>query len=247
MELIMYNLDRRDPDFEERLKALQTDQSAAVILLGTELLDADIDLIQGLQSVFVVIDYWKEDTYFDAVLINNADSARMATNYLIRKGHKKIGYLSGDFRIKPFRSRHAGFHTAMGKAGLPVKREYLLEVTPTMDGAYQDMRRYLQSKPQLPTAFIADNDIIALGAMKAFSEYGLQIPQDISIIGFDDLSFSSISNPPLTTLRVPKQEIGRVAVRRIRDKLLDAEDTHLKIQVCTEFIERDSVRTLELE
>ncbi|MBQ1492778.1 MAG: LacI family DNA-binding transcriptional regulator [Blautia sp.] len=244
MELVLYNLDRRDPDFAERLKAIQTDPSAAVILLGTELLDEDIGLIQGISGTFVVIDYWKEDTYFDAVLINNADSARMATNYLIGKGHQKIGYIQGNFRIKPFRSRASGYHTAMNKAHLPINQDFIFTVSTTTGGAYRDMKEYLQRGASLPTAFVADNDIIALGAMKAFSEFGIRIPEDVSIIGFDDLSYSSIANPPLTTLRVPKQEIGRMAVRRIRDKLNDTEKTHLKIQVCTEFIERESVRSL---
>ena len=81
------------------------DKASAVILLGTEMVDADIDLIRGMTCPFIVIDYWKEDMSFDAMLINNADSARMATEYLIANGHKEIGYLRGDFRIKPFRSR----------------------------------------------------------------------------------------------------------------------------------------------
>ena len=244
MELIMQTLDRRDSDFDEKVKILQNDVQSAVIFLGTELLDEDIDIITGIQPPYVVIDYWNEEVSFDAVLINNADSARKATNYLITNGHTEIGYLMGDYRIKPFRSRAAGYRTAMNKAGIPIKEEYMVSVSTTMDGAYRDMKAYLEKKPALPTAFVADNDIIALGCMKAFSEAGIQVPKDISVTGFDDVSFSSISNPPLTTVRVPKQEIGRAAVRRIRDKLASPETVPLKIQVCTEFIERDSVRRL---
>jgi len=245
MELTLYNLDRREGDFESRARLLQTDQGSAAILLGTELLDEDLDLILGMKGPFVVIDYWNEDVCFDAVLINNADSFRQATNHLIQKGHRSIGYLQGDFRIKPFRSRSYGYRIAMEKAGLPVEERYQVTLSTTIDGAYQDMKRYLSAKPQLPTAFVADNDIIALGAMKAFTEAGVRIPEDISIVGFDDLSYSSISAPPLTTIRVPKQEIGRAAVRRIRDMLSSPESAPLKIQVCTEFIERESVRKWE--
>ena len=113
-----------------------------------------------------------------------------------------------------------------------------------MDGAYEDMRTFLSKNPPLPTAFFADNDIIALGAMKAMSERGIRIPEDISIVGFDDLTFSSISNPPLTTLRVPKQEMGRMAVRRLRDIIQDNDGVKLKTQVCTQFIERASVKKI---
>ena len=183
---------------------------------------------------------------FDTVLINNADAARMATEYLVEKGHKKIGYLKGSFRIKPFRSRYAGYKNALDRAGIPVVEDYIVELSPTMDQAYQDMTEFLtrKPKPKLPSAFFADNDMIALGAMKAMWECGIRIPEDVSIVGFDDLTFSSIANPPLTTLRVPKQDMGRVAVRRLRDMMKDAPGLHLKTQVCTEFVERQSVREM---
>ena len=246
MEMTIVNLDRRQPDFDELLAGICNDRTSAIILLGTELEDEDIDLIRKLPFPYVVIDYWKEDMTFDSVLINNADSARMATEYLLSKGHRKIGYIAGNFRIKPFRSRFAGFKTALDKAGIGVDENLIVRVTPTMDQAYLDMKGYLEKTPRekLPTAFFADNDIIALGVMKAVWESGLRIPDDISMVAFDDLTFSSICNPPLTTLRVPKQDMGRVAVRRIRDMIRDGEGLHLKTQVCADFVERESVREL---
>lgn len=246
MEMMMYNLDRRDANYKEQVKWLQQDNTSAVILLGTELMDEpeDLELIRGMSGPLVVIDYWKEDMYFDAVLINNADSARMATEYLMGKGHREIGYLQGSLRIKPFRSRASGYYNTLRKAGLSLRKEYVVTLSPDMDGAYNDMKKFLQANPKLPTAYFADNDMIALGAMKALQEFGIQIPEDVSMVGFDDLSFSSIFTPQLTTLRVPKQEMGRMAVRRLRDMIQDGDGTKLKIQACTQFIERDSVRDL---
>ena len=113
-----------------------------------------------------------------------------------------------------------------------------------IDGAYEDMKHYLSKKAKLPTAFFSDNDMIALGAMKAMAEFGIRIPEDVSIVGFDDLTFSSISYPPLTTLRVPKQEMGRAVVRRLRDMLKDNDGIKLKMQMCTQFIERESVKKI---
>ena len=240
MEVIMCSLDRRQPDYEELLQSICEDPSAAVILLGTELEDEDVELIRRFTQPLVVIDYWKEDMSFNSILINNADSARMGTEHLIAQGHTRIGYLKGSFRIKPFRSRYAGYRTALDKAGLPAEQKYVVELSPNMDEACEDMKHYLSGHPELPTAFFADNDMIALGAMKAMWEYGIRVPEDVSVVGFDDLTFSAISNPPLTTIRVPKQEIGRVAVRRLRDMMKDPESACLKIQVCTDFVERSS-------
>lgn len=133
----------------------------------------------------------------------------------------------------------------MLKAGLPVEEKYTLEVGTTMDAAYADMKRYLEEKIKLPTAFMADNDMIALGAMKAMAEYGVRIPEEVSVIGFDDLPFSAISSPPLTTLRVPKQEIGRIATRRLIQMIKERQEAGVKIEVSTQFVERGSVKTIK--
>ena len=104
------------------------------------------------------------------------------------------------------------------------------------------MSAYLDTKPKLPTAFAADNDIIALGAMKALKEHGFKIPRDISIIGFDDVPFCEISSPALTTIRVFKQEMGQMAVKQLLGKIKSESYIKTKIQICTEFVERKSVR-----
>ena len=122
-----------------------------------------------------------------------------------------------------------------------MEKKYAVTLSTTMDGAYRDMKAYLAGNPALPTAYFADNDMIALGAMKALNEAGIRIPEDISVIGFDDLSFSSISTPGLTTLRVSKQDMGKAAVRRLRE-LIQGDTSKLKIQICTQFIERGSVK-----
>lgn len=247
MDMIMCTLDMRDEDYQEQVKALLNDKSAAFIMLGTEMSDSDRKILQEIAAPFIVIDYWNGDMSFNVVKINNEDSVRHAIHYLIRKGHKEIGYLKGRFRIVPFKDRETGYITGMQRGGLSVRKEYTLEVGTTMDTAYADMKKYLETKIALPTAFIADNDIIALGAMKAMEEYGIKIPEEVSIIGFDDLPFSAISSPPLTTIRVPKKEMGRIATRRLIQMIKDkpgAMNAGVKIEVSTRFVKRGSVKTI---
>lgn len=243
MEMVMCHLNKTDLDYEEQVEQIIHDESAAVILLGTELMEEDVDLYKTATCPFLMLDYWAWDMSFNGVLINNADSARFAVEYLIQNGHKEIGYLQGDFRIKAFRSRCVGYKTAMEKAGLPIKDEYILTLGTTLNGAYEDMLKYLDKMQRVPTAFYADNDMIALGAMKALQEKGHRISEDVSIVGFDDLPFSEISSPPLTTLRVPKREMGQLAVKRIID-IVRGDRIKTKSQVCTAFIERKSVKRL---
>ena len=244
MEMSICNLDKRDADYEEQANALSEDASTAVILLGTELEESDLDLFQNSKCPFLLLDYWASDMSFNGVLINNADSSRTAVEYLLKKGHREIGYLRGDFRIKAFRSRAVGYKVALEKAGISARDEYVVTLATTMDGAYKDMQEFLKKKPILPTAYFADNDMVALGAMKALTEEGIKIPEQISIIGFDDLPFCEIASPRLSTIRVSKQEMGRLAVKRLMQIVNGDEESKLKMQVCTQFIERDSVCTV---
>lgn len=244
MDMVMCTLDMRDADYGEQVKMFLNDKSAAVVMLGTEMIDSDIALLHKITAPFIVIDYWNGDMSFDALQINNADSIRYAIRYLIKNGHREIGYLKGKFRIVPFKDRGIGYATGMLGSGLTVKEEYTLELGTTMDTAYADMKKYLKENIKLPTAFIADNDMIALGAMKAMAECGIGIPEDVSIIGFDDLPFSAISYPPLTTLRVPKQEMGRIATRRLIQLIKDRTAAAVKMEVSTQFVERGSVRAI---
>ena len=245
MEMVLCHLNYEDEDYEEQVNWLIHDNSSAVIMLGTELMEEDVPLYKNASCPFLMLDYWSWDMSFNGVLINNADSARMATEYLLRKGHKKIGYLRGEFRIKAFRSRAVGYATALNKAGISPEKKYMVTLSTTINGAYEDMKAYLETCPQLPTAYFADNDMVALGAIRALQEKGYQVPEDISVVGFDDLPFCEIANPPLTTLRVPKQEMGRVAVKRILEVINGTDKIKTKTQVCTIFVERDSVRDLK--
>jgi len=243
-EMMICNLDRRSDYFEQRVDELLNDKTTAVIMLGTEALDEDFKRFKDAKCPLVILDSWSTNMNFNGILINNSDSAKNAVDYLVKKGHREIGYLKGKFRIKAFTARATGYSRGLYKHGINMNEQYIVSLNTTMDGAYKDMLTYLNQKPKLPTAFFADNDMIALGAMKALIEKGYRIPEDISLIGFDDLSSSEISTPRLTTIKVFKQEMGQLAVRRLLDVIKDGNGIKSKIQICTEFIERDSVKDL---
>ena len=125
------------------------------------------------------------------------------------------------------------------------KNEFTVTLGTSLNDAYQDMLKYLEKNPVLPTAYFADNDMIALGAMKALQEKGYRIPEDVSIVGFDDLPFSEISSPGLTTLRVPNREMGKMAVRRAAELIEGiAADAVTKTQVCPKIVYRDTVKRI---
>ncbi|MEY8334447.1 LacI family DNA-binding transcriptional regulator [Lachnospiraceae bacterium 47-T17] len=244
MDMVMSSLDMRDADYSDQVRTLLNDKSSAIVMLGTEMIAEDIGLLRSIASPFIVVDYWNGDMSFNSVQINNEDSVRYATKYLIRKGHTQIGYLRGNFRITSFKDRGKGYRSAMRHAGIPIAEAFTLEVGTTIDSACEKMKEHLKRGVSLPTAFIADNDLIALGAMKAMTESGIRIPEDVSIIGFDDLPFAAVASTPLTTVHVPKQDMGRIVAGRLME-IIKGTDSTAKIQVSTSFVERESVRTLK--
>ncbi|WP_069999821.1 LacI family DNA-binding transcriptional regulator [Cellulosilyticum sp. I15G10I2] len=244
---IICNLDKGSEEFEHLLEQILNDSTSGILLLATELNEEDVKVFEKAVSPVVVVDSWYGKLNFDSVLINNTDSVHNAVDYLISKGHHEIGYLKSEFRIRNFTYRAQGYRRALIQKRIPINEEYQVILRPTMDGAYRDMDKYLNTNPKLPSAFVADNDIIALAAIKALKQHGYKIPRDISVIGFDDLPFCNISSPSLTTIRVFKQDMGRMAVKRLIDKMQHGSSIHTKTEICTEFIERDSVKELNSE
>lgn len=244
-ETIISYLDKRSPDFYEKLEELLNNSEALAALVGAELMDEDVGLFAKARCKLLFLDYWNEILPFDGILINNVDSAKKAVRYLMDKGHKRLGYLRGSFRIKAFRLREIGYREVIQEQGLTCSENYTVTLSTTMEGAYRDMLAYLETEPELPTAYFADNDMIALGAMKAMQEKGIRIPEDVSVVGFDDLPFCEVSSPRLTSMRVPKQEMGKMGAWWLLD-IMDKVDMKSHISVSTEFVERDSVKALEI-
>lgn len=247
-ETTFSRLNYEDPEFGARLREVLEDTGCLMILLGTEMMEEDYEPFKEFKGRMVILDGWCEEMRFDSILINNTDASCRAVEYLIQKGHKKIGYLKGDYRIKAFCYREYGYERALLRHGLKAEPRYTATVGTQLESACEGMKRYLMEQKELPTAFFADNDVIALGAMRALEECGIKIPDQVSLVGFDDIKFGAISAPGLTTIHVYKQEMGEAAVRRAVDYIkYPGRSVKMKIQVCTDFVERNSVRNLNID
>ena len=242
-------VDVNQEEYMSKVNEILNDSTSAVILLGTEMLETDFKPYLNARNRLVLLDGWSDEHFFDSVLISNTDSACKAAEYLIDKGHVDIGYIRGDFRIQAFKYREVGLVRALERGGLTINKNHWATVGTKIETAYEGMKEYLNKTDKMPTAFLADNDIIAIGAMRALKEKGYSIPEDVSIVGFDDIPFVAASEPPLTTVRVYKQEMGEIAARKLLTGLEEGERKRRKMrtktQVCTKFVERDSVKELK--
>ena len=216
-----------------------------IILLATEMDESDLKYFEGIEIPMVLVDSYFKEIDYDYVVINNTKGAYSATKYLIDKGHKNIGLLGSNIEIKNFKYRLEGYIKTLNTFGIEFNENNNIYVDPTIDGAYSDFKVYLEkNKDNLPSAFFALNDIIALGAMKAMNEVGISIPNDVSIVGFDDIPFSTYSNPGVTTVKVHTKTMGKTAVKRLMESIENDIEITFKIEINTELIERESVKSL---
>lgn len=230
---------------QRELAAIMSDPTAGIILLGTEMTQRDYDLFAHAPVPLVLVDGQSDTHFIESILFSNEGSAYRAVRYLVRKGHREIGYLAGKLRIRNFPLRERGYERALAEVGVRPDPKYRVSLgTDKMESAYRDMLAWLEAKPGMPTAFFAENDALAVGAMKALAEMGYDIPGDVSIVGFDDVEFAGIVHPALTTVHVPRTDLGRIAVRKLIEQVERPTTYTCVTHLSTAFVERESVRSL---
>lgn len=229
---------------EETLQSLTAASADGVIFLGSEI---DADLQQKLREVklpMVVLDNSMRFTGLSSVVMANEDIAVSAVRYLHRMGHRDIGYLHSTVYVNNFEERLAGYRAAIRQLGLSESEPICL--TPTLKGAYADMKKLLLSGAYHPHgAVFCANDTIAIGAARAMQEQGYAIPGDVSMIGVDDIPFSAITQPALTTMRVSRTLMGVLVVDTLRKHILHPEWAPTNVNVIGQLVERDSVREVQ--
>ena len=211
-----------------------------VILLATEMEEEDLAPFLGIELPIVLLDSYFERTDADCIVINNVQGASEAVHHLLELGHRSIGYLHSSIHINNFRERREGMEKALQSHGLKLPEEMVFSVEPSIEGAREGMMKYLSQPVKLPTALFADNDLIAIGAARAIREAGLRIPKDISLIGFDDMPVAEIMEPPLSTIYVPKQRLGMLAVQRLIRCMNGETEEVVKVEVKTRLVSRKS-------
>jgi DNA-binding LacI/PurR family transcriptional regulator len=226
----------------EQIRLLSEKNFQGILLLGTEMEPEYFRYFSTLKVPLVVLDTYFEELDCDSVLINNVQGAYLATNYLISKGMKQVGYLRSSYSIGNFAERADGYYKALRCHKLPTDHPYVHRLAPSMEGAYEDMKELLDKKVPIGDAYFADNDLIAAGAMRAFKEYGYRIPEDVSIIGFDDMPICVYLEPTLSTMAVPKKRLGELAVECLVSKILHPTKVCVKTEVSVELKKRGSIR-----
>lgn len=228
-------------DVKEQLDVILSSDCIGLLLLGTEMHEEDFAPFSYVNVPIVLLDTYFNSMKMDCVLINNVEGAFQATHYLIKKRHAQPGYLHSSYQIYNFEERADGFYKAIRKNGMSTSKSVVHLLSPSMEGAYADMKALIENGDELAECYFADNDLIAAGAMKALKESGYKIPEDIAIIGFDNQPICTYIEPNLTTVNVPKEYMGEMAVRRLIHVLESKEFLPIKTEIGTNLIKRKTV------
>ena len=215
---------------------------------GTLLVGAAIPEVLEAYAAYlpqsVLIDNLDETNRHDSILSDGFNGAFQATQYLMQLGHRRIGFLMNEPTAPSFQERRRGWLCALWEAGLAPSQNSLISVE-RFDSIAPQIEALLGS-PDRPTAILAANDANALVLMKVCRTMGLRIPEDVSIIGYDDMPFSSHAYPPLTTVRVDKELMGRLAVQQLYARIRESQAPNIQptspvhITVPVSLVERES-------
>lgn len=216
---------------------------------GVAVMTSEMDMslaarLAAREAAVVFLDVGEVGPYVSNIVINYEKGIRAGVEHLIELGHRRIAYISGPLRLKSAQRRHLAFTKTMKKYASSLHTEPLIfEGDFKAAGGQQAVAEMLGAKP-FPTAIIAANDLMAMGAMRELRKAGLRVPDDISVVGFDDILFSALTDPPLTTLALPREEIGRAAVEALLQIFKTDDRLGREYKITPKLIVRESTGTV---
>ncbi len=199
-----------------------------------------IDLKQsGLPFVLLGRHFNDLDTHY--VVTDDVAGAASAVKHLVDRGHDRIGIINGPTHISSSQERLRGYKQTMRERGLGVKEEFIFRNTVTMEEGYRTGKDLVSSSPK-PSAVLCYSDFVAIGVIKAARDAGLRIPEDLAVVGYDDIFFSTCLEVPLTSVRIPKKKLGKKAFRVLQGIIDDGRDGQglKQFKLGTELIERQT-------
>lgn len=191
----------------------------------------------------VVVDRRLSNLEVDTVLTDNLQGGLSAARYLLNLGHRRIACITGPSNLTPSAERVIGYRRALEEHGLPVEENLIRKGDFHPRSGYLAAVELIRTQPP-PTAIFICNDMMAIGALRALSEAGLRVPQDCSLIGFDDIELSSFTTPPLTTIRQDKAALAEAAVTLLLERIAEPDLPARTRILPTQLIERLSTRRI---
>lgn len=227
----------------ETPKVLSSGSVDGILMVGT-FVDETVLSVSGLRSApIILVDAYSTTNSFDTVVSDNFHAAYWAVQYLINKGHQHIGMVGGEINAYPsFRERRFGYARALKEN--EISETYYANFNINKTKGYDEVTWLLKEHPQISALFCI-NDEVAVTTLRAAQDLGRRIPQDLSVIGYDDINLAENSTPKLTTMRVDTTAMGRAAVQLLNFRLENPDTDILTLTIHPKLIERESVAQRE--
>jgi len=240
--VILCNTDDKLKKERTYLEILREKRVDGLILGTAHIRDKSILELEKKKFPYILISRNIERLNKNCIIIDDVEGGIMATEYLIKLGHRRIAHITGPLKTRSALNRLKGYKLALKKHEIEYKDELVGEGDFRIKGGYQVMKRFLKlTEP--PTAIFAANDLIALGAMQAIQKKNFHIPEDFSVIGFNDIELASFVYPPLTTIRQPILEMGNLAVKMLLRIIIEKEFNQRRIILQPKLVIRESCKS----
>ena len=237
-EVLIYSLtDRAQRPNDNVLQLLQQVTDGVIAILPYQF--GFVEALSAAQVPVVTIDQHTEHAEFPSIASDSYGGARSAMLHLAELGHQRIAFITGDERMNSARDRHRAYDDAVGILGMERDPALVLQGDYSL-GSGREAAQQLLALPVRPTALFASNDLSAFGAMSVLQSAGLRVPQDISVLGFDDLEAASLVHPGLTTVRQPMAEMGRAAANTLLALIAGLDVATQQVSLPTELVVRAS-------
>ena len=239
--LVLCNTEGDEQRMNRNLETLMQKRVDGLLLLCTETHQPSREIMQRYPSIPTVMMDWSPfDGESDLIQDNSLLGGDLATQHLIEKGFTRIACITGPLDKTPARLRLEGYRAAMKRAGLPVPEGYEITGDFEFGGGFEAMQTLLSHK-QRPQAVFTGNDAMAVGAYQALYQSGLRIPQDMAVVGYDDIELARYMTPPLTTIHQPKDELGELAIDVLIHRMAQPALQQQRLQLTPVLMERGSV------
>jgi LacI family transcriptional regulator len=229
-------------DAERSLPIYCDGRCDGLILLSPPVGSAIVPGLAAKNVPFVLLSDASDDPGVSSVDVDNVGAAKKLVRYLIQQGHRRIAILCGNQQSRSAAQRFQGYRLALEEQGIPFIPSLALSGQYAPASGYENALELARRPDECrPTALFCSNDEIALGAYRALEESGLRIPEDVSVVGFDDIASAADYRPPLTTVRQPLEQLGERATRLLLGQIEEGVPRGRKETLCTRLILRESV------
>ncbi|MEL7458878.1 MAG: substrate-binding domain-containing protein, partial [Pseudomonadota bacterium] len=229
--LILCNTEGDNERMRESINTLLQKRVDGLILMCSSLEGERIDVFERYPDIPVVVMDWGPMLFTsDKIQDNSLRGGYLAAKYLIDCGHKEVGCITGPLIKHQAQMRYEGYKRAMLEAELEFNANWIVESDFECEGGYQAFKKMVERGP-LPSSIFVSNDMMAMGVINAANELGIQIPEQLSIIGYDDIHIAKFMSPSLTTIHQPKYRLGQAAVETLLRKLDEKSDEAQVVQL----------------